>query len=140
MHNGAESDVGGQIAAFLAQERFAVVGASPDRAKYGNKCLRAVLQSHREVVAVHPRETEVEGVPAYPSLAAIPVPPQAVSVITPPRVTEAVLAEAASLGILHVWLQPGAEDAAVLARAAELGLDVIAGGPCLLVALHFRDI
>jgi hypothetical protein len=36
-------------------------------------------------------------------------------------------------------MQPGAESPAALARAAELGLDVIAGGPCLLVALHFQE-
>jgi predicted CoA-binding protein len=128
-----------RIDAFLQQERYAVAGASADRAKYGNKCLRCYLQHGRHVVALNPRETEVEGVPAYASLGDVPQTPQAVTVVTPPRVTLAVLDEAARLDIRHVWLQPGAEDDAVLERAAELGLDVIAGGPCLLVRLGFRE-
>jgi predicted CoA-binding protein len=124
---------------FLAQERFAVVGASPDRAKYGNKCLRCYQQAGRDVVAVHPRESEVEGAAAYPSLGDVPDTPQAVTIVTPPRVSLAVVEEAARLGVRHIWLQPGAEDEAVLARAAELGLSPIAGGPCLLVRLGFRE-
>jgi len=124
---------------FLAQERFAVVGASPDRAKYGNKVLRCYLQHGRDAVPVHPKETEVEGVAAYPSLSAIPGGVGAVSVITPPPVTERVVEEAAKLGIRHVWMQPGAESDAAVRRARDLGIEVIAGGPCLLVALGFRD-
>jgi uncharacterized protein len=110
--------------------------------------LRCYLQNGRAAVAVNPRESSVEGVPAYPSLTAAVAPadevgtgrPGAVSVITPPRVTLGVIEQAAALGIRHVWLQPGAEDSEVLSRAAELGLDVIAGGPCLLVVLGFRDV
>lgn len=129
-----------RISRFLAQPSFAVVGASTDRSKYGNKVLRCYQQHGRAVTPVNPRADEVEGLPAFADLASIPETPAAVSVITPPSVTSSVLDEAARLGIAHVWLQPGAEDAAVLAHAAELGLDVIAGGPCLLVALGFRDV
>lgn len=128
-----------KIQAFLSASRFAVVGASADRAKYGNKVLRCYLQHGRDVVAIHPRESSVEGVPAYPNLGAVPETPDAVSIITPPTVTLAVIDQAAALGIRHVWLQPGAESAEVFSRAEELGLDLIAGGPCLLVVLGFRD-
>ena len=127
------------IQRFLAQKRFAVVGASPDRAKYGNKVLRCYLQHDRDAVPVHPKEKVVEGVAAYPSLSAIEGGVGAVSVITPPAVTEKVVEEAARLGIGHVWMQPGAESDAAVARAKELGISVIAGGPCLLVVLGFRE-
>ncbi len=128
-----------RIRTFLASLKYAVAGASQDRAKYGNKCLRCYQQHGRDVVAIHPREIELEGVPAYASLAVVPERPEAITVVTPPAVSLRVVEEAAHLGIRHVWLQPGAESEAVLARTAELGLDVIAGGPCLLVALGFRD-
>jgi predicted CoA-binding protein len=127
-------------AGFLAQKRFAVVGASPDRAKYGNKVLRCYLQHGRDAVPVHPKEPEVEGRTAYASLGAIPGGVGAVSVITPPAVTEKVVEEAGRLGIRHLWMQPGAESEAAVRRARELGIDVIAGGPCLLVVLGFRDV
>jgi predicted CoA-binding protein len=124
---------------FLAQKRFAVVGASADRAKYGNKVLRCYLQHGRDAVPVNPKDATVEGLAAFKSLAEIQPKPDAVSIITPPKVTEAVVEEAARLGIRHVWMQPGAESDAAIARAKALGLHVIAGGPCLLVALGFRD-
>ncbi|MHC4342600.1 MAG: CoA-binding protein, partial [Planctomycetota bacterium] len=46
---------------------------------------------------------------------------------------------AAEAGITHVWMQPGAESAEAIRKAGELGLNVIAGGACLLVALGFRE-
>jgi predicted CoA-binding protein len=124
---------------FLAQKTFAVVGASSDRAKFGNKVLRCYLQHGRAAIPVNPRESEVEGLKAYKSLSDIPETPDAVSVITPPAVTEKVVEEAATLGIKHLWMQPGAESAAAVKRAREAGIDVISGGPCLLVALGFQE-
>ena len=124
---------------FLAETRFAVVGASPDRSKYGNKVLRCYVQHGRDVVPVHPKEAVVEGLTAFASLSAIPGGVGAVSIITPPAVTEKVVEEAGRLGIRHVWMQPGAESDAAVARARALGMNVIAGGPCVLVVLGFRD-
>src|ERR1041385_7352885 len=120
---------------FLEQKTFAVVGASSDRAKYGNKVLRCYLQHGRDAIPVNPKEPEVEGRRAWRSLTEIPTPPQAVSIITPPKVTKSVVDEAGSLGIRHLWMQPGAESDAAIARARELGIAVIAGAPCLLVVL-----
>ena len=124
---------------FLAQKTFAVVGASPDRSKYGNKVLRCYMQHGRAVTPVHPKEPIVEGLAAFTSLGGIAEKPGAVSVITPPAVTEKVVEECAKLGIKHVWMQPGAESDAAIRRGRELGLSVIAGGPCLLVVLGFSD-
>ena len=127
-----------QIQDFLAGEAFAVVGASPDRSKYGNKVLRAYLQAGHQAYPVNPRATEVEGQASYPDLASLPGAVHGISVITPPAVTVQVIEDAARAGIQRVWLQPGAESPQALARAKELGLSVIAGGPCVLVALGFR--
>jgi|SRR6187455_2814461 len=127
------------IQQFLAQKRFAVVGASTDRTKFGNKVLRCYVQNGRDAVPVNPKDAVVEGLAAFKSLAEIHPAPDAVSVITPPKVTEAVVEEAGRLGIRHLWIQPGAESDAAIARAKALGMNVIAGGPCLLVALGFRD-
>ena len=62
-----------------------------------------------------------------------------ISVITPPPVTEKVVAEAVELGIQNIWLQPGAESDQAIAQAEAAGVNLIAGGPCLLVALAYRD-
>lgn len=128
-----------RISEFFASGPFAVVGASRDRDKYGNKVLRAYLQADKQVYCVHPRETEIEGQKCYPSLAALPVAPRGVSIITPPQVTEQVVRDAHAKGATWVWMQPGAESPAAIAAAERLGLKVIADGPCVLVALRYRE-
>ncbi len=123
------------IAAFLACRRFAVVGASNHPLKFGGKVLAAYRRAGREVFAVNPREAEVQGSPCYPTLLALPERVEAVSIVTPPSVSERIVMEAAQAGARFVWLQPGAESAKAIAVARELGLAVIAGGPCLLVEI-----
>jgi uncharacterized protein len=128
-----------RIKAFLSEGPYAVVGASRDRAKYGNKVLRAYLQHGLTVYPVNPNETEVEGLPAYSDLASLPERVRGVSIVTQPAVTEKVLEQVAAAGIKLVWMQPGAESPAAMQRAAELGLEAIGDGPCVLVALGYRE-
>ena len=124
-----------RIRDFLERGPWAVVGASPDRAKYGNRVLRAYVGTGREVYAVNPKHRNVEGVACFPSLRELPVPVRCVSVITQPEVTEAIVEDLPASGAEFVWMQPGAESARAVRRAEQLGLNVIAGGPCVLVAL-----
>jgi predicted CoA-binding protein len=128
-----------KITSFLESGPFAVVGASVDRSKYGNKVLRCYQQHGKAVYPINPRAAEVEGLKAYASLEALPVRPKAISVITPPKITEQVVREAAAAGVEHVWMQPGAESEAAIRTAEALGLSVIAGGPCLLVVMGYRE-
>lgn len=128
-----------QIRAFLEEGPHAVVGASRDRSKYGNKVLRVFQQTGRAVYPVNPLATEVEGVPCYPSLSALPQSIHGVSIITPPPVTRLIIREAGQLGIKHLWLQPGAEDAQSVQWARDLGMNVISGGPCILVVLRYHE-
>jgi len=127
------------IAEFLAGKAFAVVGASNDRWKYGNKVLRCYLQNGRKAIPVNPNATTVEGIAAVPDLSSLEEPVHGASIITPPEVTERIVEEAAEAGVKRLWMQPGAESDRAIERAEALGLSVIAGGPCVLVALGFRD-
>ena len=126
------TDLKRKIESFLSAGPYAVVGASRDRRKYGNKVLRCYLQHGLEVFPVNPNATEVEGVAAVPNLRRLTTAVRAISVITPPEVTERVIENAPAAGAELVWMQPGAESAAAVARAEALGLTVISGGPCLL--------
>lgn len=128
-----------RIAEFLTSGPYAVVGASTDREKYGNKVLRAYLQSGRDVWPINPRATEVEGRPAYADLRSLPAVPRGISVITPPSVTEKVVEEAAALGVKYIWMQPGAESDAAVAKAEAAGMEVIADGSCFLVVAGYRE-
>jgi len=128
-----------KIDAFLAGDSFAVVGASQDPSKYGNKVLRAYMQDGRKVYPVNPKAQEVEGLKSYPDLESLPAPIHGISVITPPHVTESIMEQADRLGVKHVWLQPGAESQKAVDWAERQGIHVIYGGPCVLVTLGFRE-
>jgi predicted CoA-binding protein len=128
-----------KIESFLAGKRFAVVGASRDRAKYGNKVLRACQQHNLEVFPVNPSADEVEGLRAYPDLASLPGSVDGVSIVTPPEITQQAVEQAVQLGVKNIWLQPGAESQAAIRHAERAEVNLLAGGPCVLVALRFRE-
>ena len=50
---------------------IAIIGASTDRRKYGNKAVRAFHQGGWTVYPVNPGADMVEGLPAYRSLAGV---------------------------------------------------------------------
>jgi predicted CoA-binding protein len=129
----------GQINKFLEGSRFAVVGATTNREKYGNKVLRVYQQNKLEVVPVNPAGGEIEGLAAYPDLASIPGTIDGVSIITPPKITDGVVQQALALGIKNIWMQPGAESDAAIELAESAGANVIAGGPCILVSLKYHE-
>jgi len=112
----------------MAKPSIAVVGASPDRQKFGNRCVRAYASVGYDVYPVNPRATTVEGRPAYPSLADVPVEHlDRVSLYLPPEVALQVLPELTRKNIGQLWLNPGADSPEVIARAQELGLPVVVG-------------
>jgi predicted CoA-binding protein len=131
----ASSTPRARIRALRAGRAFAGAGASTDRTKYGNRVLRHYLAHGRRVWAVHRHEAAVEGAPAVRSVADLPEPIDGLSVVTPPAITEQIVEQAAAAGIPRVWMQPGAESAGAVARAEELGLEPIWGGPCVLIEL-----
>ena len=127
------------IQAFLSAESFAVAGASTRREKYGNKILRALMQKGMKVYPLNPASEVVEGLPAFASLHDLPAPPQSLSIVTPPIVTRQIVEQAIAVGVKHVWMQPGAEDAEASRMAREAGLNVIDDGSCILVLLAYRN-
>ena len=114
-------------------KRVAVLGASSDRRKFGNKSARAHRQAGWEVVPVNVSGEEVEGLAAYRKLADVPGDLDRVTVYLPPPVTLRVLPEIAAAGAAEVWFNPGSADGEVLARARELGIPAISG--CSIVDL-----
>ena len=104
---------------------IAILGASNDRRKFGNKAVRAFLQQGYEVFPVNPKEETIEGLRVFKSIGDVPVRPQMVSVYLPPAVLLGVLPEIAARGCDELWLNPGTESDAVLAKAERLGLNTI---------------
>lgn len=103
----------------------AIIGASNDRRKYGNKAVRAYQQQGYTVYPVNPNETAVEGLPAFRSIKDVPVRPERTSVYVPPQVLLKLLPDIAVRGCDELWLNPGTESPEVLAEAERLGLKVV---------------
>jgi predicted CoA-binding protein len=103
----------------------AIIGASADRAKYGNKAVRAFRQQGYAVYPVNPGAVEIEGVPAFANILEVPIRPVMVSVYVPPTVLLKLLPEIAKKGCDELWLNPGSESPEVIAEATRLGLNVI---------------
>lgn len=116
-----------RLDAFIRGQRWAVVGASEDRTKFGNITLRELQKRGKQVYPVNPRASEVEGETCYPSLNALPEPVDRVLIVVPPKQGERVVKEAAEAGIEYVWFQPGAESDAALAFCEAHGMEAISG-------------
>ena len=111
----------------------AVIGASNNRRKFGNRAVRAYKLRGYTVVPINPREAEVEGLRAYASVLDVPGPIEMASFYVPPEVGERVIEEIARKQIPEVWLNPGAESDALIARARALEIEPIIA--CSIVAL-----
>jgi hypothetical protein len=111
----------------------AIIGASNDRSKYGNKAVRAHVQQGYTVFPVNHRESQIEGLPVFKTISEVPVRPQRISVYVPPAIVRKILPDIAAKGCDELWLNPGTESDEVLAEARRLGLNVIQA--CSIVAV-----
>ena len=111
----------------------AVIGASNNREKFGNRAVRAFVQEGYTVIPINPHERDIEGLQTYASVLDVPGPIDMASFYVPPEIGERVIEEVAAKGIREVWLNPGAESDALVARARDLKLRPIIA--CSVVAL-----
>ena len=103
----------------------AIIGASSNRRKFGNKALRSFEHKGYRVFAINPNEREVEGHKTFPSVLDVPDAIDMATVYVPGDVGVRVMDDLAKKGIAEVWLNPGADDDEVVARAKALGLKVV---------------
>lgn len=110
-----------------------VIGASNNRSKYGNKALRAFEHQGYRVIPINPHEQEVEGHRAYASVLDVPGEIDMATVYVPGHIGVKVIDELAKRGIAVIWLNPGADEPEVVARARELGLKTTQA--CSIIAI-----
>ncbi len=111
----------------------AVIGASNDRRKYGNKAVRAYVDAGYTVLPVNPKEATIEGLKAYPKVDAIDRPVDFVSLYVPPAVGMQLLPAIAAKHPNELWLNPGSESEDLIEAAADLHLRTVIA--CSIVAL-----
>jgi hypothetical protein len=120
------------IAEFLTGERLAVAGVSRSGRLPANAIFRRLRDVGYQVSPINPTTDEVEGVPCYPDVLALPEAPDGVVIATHPDVAAGVVEQCAQRGVRQVWFHRSFGDGSVsdeAIRACErLGIDPIVGG------------
>jgi uncharacterized protein len=111
----------------------AVIGASSNRRKFGNRALRAYRQQGYTAIPINPNEAEVEGLKTYASVLDVPGAIDMASFYVPPEIGERLIEDVAKKQIPEVWLNPGAESDELIARARALDIRPIVA--CSIIAI-----
>lgn len=109
----------------MSAKSVAVLGASSDPTKYGNKAVRAYLRHGWEVYPINPKAVEIAGCRAYARLADVPARIDRVTLYLPPARGIEALPEIAAAAPAEFFVNPGAESDQLVAEAGRLGLDPI---------------
>lgn len=111
----------------------AVVGASSDRRKFGNRALREFMAKGYRVIPINPHERTIEGLRAYASVLDVPEPIDIATVYVQPNVALRLLGEFERKGVPEIWVNPGADSDALLVDARRRKLNVIAA--CSIIGI-----
>ena len=101
---------------------IALVGASEHPEKYGSIIYLDLVGRGYRVLGVNPNRDQVHGDPCYPSVKDLPVRPGIIDIVVPPSVGSQVVRDTVEAKLDNVWLQPGAESAALIRQLEESGL------------------
>ena len=88
---------------------IALVGASTDRNKYGNKILLDLLSKNYNVVPINQKECNIAGLKAYTKVQDLPSRPSIINFVVPPEIGLDITKELVEEDYDHFWYQPGAE-------------------------------
>lgn len=110
---------------------IAVAGVSDDASKFGHRIFRDLISAGYPVEGVNPRGGFVLGRHIHKSLSEMEKKPDLVITVVHPDATEKIVEECNRLGIKNVWMQPGSESAAAIAKAGEYGIKTTAA--CFMV-------
>ncbi|OGY91806.1 MAG: hypothetical protein A3B31_03535 [Candidatus Komeilibacteria bacterium RIFCSPLOWO2_01_FULL_53_11] len=118
--------------------KIAVVGASNNIEKYGNRIVRHLLGDGHDVCPVNPHEDIILGQPVYKKISDVPGKIDIVDIVVPPDATLKILKELRSLHGVNVWIQPGAESDAVIAYLEKHSRDFgrIIYNQCIMTSLE----
>ena len=108
-----------------ANKIVAVIGASSDPRKFGNRAIRAFRRQGYTVIPINPHQKMVEGLKAYASVLDVPGTIDMATFYVPPDIGLKVIAEVAKKGITEVWLNPGSESDELIRLALSLKMEPI---------------
>lgn len=111
----------------------AIIGASSNRAKYGNKAVRAYQEAGWTVFPVNPNSPVIEGLPTYARLTDVSEHIDRVALYLPPIAGLTVLSDIAQVKPRELFFNPGSESEELIVQANALGLRPTLG--CAIIAI-----
>ena len=116
------------ILSFLSREhKYAVVGVSRDKKKFGRMAFDSLKKNGYDVIPVNPAVSEIDGCEVYPSLREIPADVKRVILFTPKARSIDVLKQAKEIGATHVWLQQSCDTPEAIDYGKSAGFQFIHG-------------
>lgn len=110
---------------FFASKKFAVIGVSDDKRKFGGTIYKEMIKAGYDVLPVNPNLEEFAGVKCRSSVNDLPDDIDAVVIVTKPKHSLNIVKDAEKKGIKQIWLQQGAEDNETIGFAEENNMNII---------------
>jgi predicted CoA-binding protein len=115
-------------------ERVVIIGASDNPERYSHQAQLLLRQHGHEVVPVHPKLAEIEGVPVVADLSAISGPVDTVTLYVGPAISAGLKDSLVALKPRRVIFNPGTENAAL--EESLIAAGIACEEACTLVLLR----
>ncbi|MGB9789988.1 MAG: CoA-binding protein [Thermotoga caldifontis] len=120
-------------------KKIAIVGASEDRRKYGNKIVRDLLSKGFEVYPVNLRSETIEGIRCYRDVEELPKDIDLIVFVVPPEIGIQVAEKAIKMGFKRLWFQPGAGSKQIEDLVKNNGVEYSIGR-CIMIETSYRNV
>ena len=124
---------------FMKNRGFVLIGASANKEKYGNVILKMLSDADYKVIPINPKKDKIEGIDCYNNLESVPQDTPYINMVVPPKIGLKMVDSMKKKGCKIAWLQIGAESDELVESLKKAEIEVIYGGPCILVALRTVD-
>ena len=88
---------------------IALVGASNDPKKYGNKILLDLISKAYNVAPINNQEEMISGIKSYKNVMDLEITPSIINFVVPPKIGFEITKELVENNYDNFWYQPGAE-------------------------------
>jgi predicted CoA-binding protein len=118
----------------MSKQRVVIVGASNNPERYSHRALLLLRKHGHEVVPVHPKLTEIEGIPVVSDISAISGPVDTVTMYVGAAISAGLQDKLIALKPRRVIFNPGAENASLAGALLKGG--IACEEACTLVLLN----
>ncbi len=116
------------------RQRVVILGASDKPERYAHQAQQLLVRHGHEVIPIHPRLKEIEGVPVVADLAQVVGPVDTVTMYVGPAISSGLGEKLIALKPRRVLFNPGSENPPLNTQLQAAGIGVEEA--CTLVLLH----